>query len=412
LNRVVVTGMGAVTPIGLGIQEYWHNLIAGRCGVDKITLFDASNLPCRIGAEVKNFSPADFMPAKLARETDRFIHFALAAAQMAAADSGLDFNREDPYRVGVVFGTAIGGIRTIVEEQAKLSSTTGRLRVSPHFMPKMMTNLAAGQISIFYGIKGPNLTVTTACASGLDAVGCALHILRRGDADVIIAGGAESLYCALVLAGLCSSRAVSVRNDEPQKASRPFDRYRDGMVIGEGAGALVLETLEHAARRNAVIHAEIAGYGNCGDGYHVMAPAPDAHGEIYCMRRALSSAGISPEEIDYINAHATSTVQGDQVETKAIKEVFGSRAYQIPVSSTKGATGHMIGAGGVTELIACIKAIQEGIVPPTINYTEPDPECDLDYVPNESREMPVRVAMSNSFGFGGQNASVVVRKFE
>lgn len=412
LIRVVITGMGAVTPLGLGVQEYWNNLIAGKCGVGEVTLFDASALPCRIGAEVRDFSPADFMPAKLCRETDRFIHFALAAAQMAVADSGLDLNREDPYRVGVVFSTAIGGIRTVTEEQAKLSTGSGKLRVSPHFVPKMMTNMAAGQISIFYGIKGPNLTVTTACAAGLDAVGNAMHILRRGEADVVIAGGAESLYCLLLFAGLCAARAMSVRNDDPQRASRPFDRHRDGMVMGEGGGALVLETLEHATRRGARIFAEVVGYGNCGDGYHVMAPAPDARGEAHCMRRALASAGMTPDDIDYINAHATSTVQGDIVETKAIKEVFGKRAYEIPVSSTKGATGHMIGAGGVTELIACVKAIQEGVVPPTINYTEPDPECDLDYVPNEARRVPVRVAMSNSFGFGGQNASVIVKKFE
>lgn len=408
-DRIVITGMGAVTPLGIGTKAYWEGLIKGECGIEKITLLDASPVQCQIGAEVKNFIPGEFMPAKLVRESDRFIQFALAAVQMAVDDSRIDLSREDPFRVGVVFGTAIGGIITVTGEQTRLLNGS---RISPHFVPKFLTNLASGQVAIRYGIKGPNLTVTTACASGSDAVGNAMHMLKRGEADVVIAGGAESLFCLLMLAGLCSARALSCRNDEPGKASRPFDRDRDGFVMGEGAGVLIVETLEHAVRREAHILAELAGYGRCGDGYHTVVPAPDAAGEIHCMRKALESAGISAEEVDYINAHGTSTVLGDQVETKAIKEVFGPRAYRIPVSSTKGATGHLMGAGGVTELIACVKAIREDLIPPTINYSNPDLECDLDYVPNTARKTTVRVAMSNSFGFGGQNASLLVKRHD
>jgi 3-oxoacyl-[acyl-carrier-protein] synthase II len=410
-ERVVITGAGALTPVGIGIEEYWRNLVAGRGGVGRISRFNPDRLACKIGAEVKGFNPTDYMTPKIVRETDFFIQLALAAAQMALLDSGVDLEKEDPYRVGVVFGTSIGGIVTIVDGQDKMEGRHGSVRISPHFIPKMLTNMAAGQISIHYGLRGPNLTVTTACASGTDAVGNALRLLQRGEADIVIAGGAESLFCALVLAGLYAARAVSTRNDNPDRASRPFDRQRDGMVMGEGAGALILETLEHARRRGAPVLAEPIGYANCGDGYHSMAPAPDGHGEVRCMRKALADAGISPEQVDYINAHGTSTILGDSVETQAIKTVFGSHAYRIPVSSIKGATGHMIAAGGVTELIACVKAIREGVVPPTINQEEPDPECDLDYVPNFAREVKVDIAMNNSFGFGGQNACLVVKKF-
>ncbi len=408
-ERIVITGMGAVTPLGIGVEAYWKSLIGGECGVDAITLFDASSMQCRIGAEVRGFVPEDFMSAKLARENDRFIQFALAAAQMAVEDSRIDLSLEDPYRVGVIFGTAIGGIITITGEQTRLLNGS---RIGPHFVPKFIGNLAAGQVSIHYGIRGPNITVTTACAAGSDAVGTAMHVLKRGDADVAIAGGAESLFCQLIYAGLHAARALSSRNEEPRTASRPFDRDRDGFVVGEGAGVLVLETLDHAVRREAHILAELAGYGQCGDGYHPTMPVSDAAGEKFCMRRALLSAGMSPEEVDYINAHGTSTVLGDRVETMAVKEVFGPRAYRIPVSSTKGATGHLVGAGGATELIACVKAIQESLIPPTINYFNADPECDLDYVPNTARQSKVRVAMSNSFGFGGQNASLLVKEYD
>lgn len=408
-KRMVITGMGAVTPLGIGVEAYWEGLIQGMCGIDRLTLVDASSLRCQIGAEVKHFNPEEFIPAKLVRESDRFIHFALAAVKMALEDSGIDFSQEDLFRVGVVCGTAIGGIATVTGEQTRLLNGA---RISPHFVPKFLTNLAAGQIAIHYKIKGPNLTVTTACASGTDAVGAAMHMLQTGEADVVIAGGSESLFCQLMLAGLCSARALSCRNDQPGQASRPFDRDRDGFVMGEGAGALIIETLEHAVRRGAKVLAELAGYGRCGDGYHTVMPSPDAAGEVYCMQKALESGGIAVEQVDYINAHGTSTILGDQVETMAIKEVFGPLAYRIPISSTKGATGHLMGAGGITELIACVKAIQENMVPPTINYDHPDPACDLDYVPNNARHAAVRVAMSNSFGFGGQNASLLVKKYE
>ncbi len=408
-RRVVVTGMGAITPVGNGAKAFWENLIAGQCGVDRITLFDSSGLPCRIGAEIKNFCITDHIPPKLARETDRFMHFALVTAAEALNGSGLQIGSADPYRVGVVFGTSAGGLTTVTDAQTNFMSKA-RYRVNPHFMSKMLPNLAAGHIAIRHGFKGPSLTIATACATGTDVVGIAMSLLRTGAADVILAGASDSLYCRLVFAGLCSARAMSTRNDEPAKASRPFDRHRDGMVMGEGAGTVVLETLDHASRRNAPIWGELIGYANCGDGFHTMAPQPDGKGEIYCMREALTGAGLGPQEIDYINAHGTSTSQGDRVETLAIKEVFGPRAYQIPVSSIKGATGHMIAAAGIIELIASLKAINQSTIPPTINYDEPDPECDLNYVPNHAQHLSINTVMSNSFGFGGQNASIVVRK--
>lgn len=407
-RRVVLTGMGAVTPLGCGVQNFWSDLIAGRCGVDRITLFDSSNLPSKIGAEVKHFHPTDYLPPKLVRETDRFIHFALVTADQALEESGLDMGSVDPYRVGIVFGTTVGGVTTITEAQTEFASNT-KYRVKPHFMPKMLPNLAAAQIAIRHGIKGLSLTLSTACASGTDVIGIAMSLLQAGAADVIIAGASDSIYCKLVFAGLCSARAMSTRNDEPAKASRPFDRQRDGMVMGEGGGSVVLEGLDHVRKRKARPLAELLGYANCGDGFHTMAPQPDGKGEIYCMRQALKSASLTPDDIDYINAHGTSTPNGDRVETLAIKEVYGDRAYRIPVSSIKGATGHMIAAAGIVELIASTKAIREGIIPPTINYQEKDPECDLHYVPNEAQASPVTTVMSNSFGFGGQNACLIVR---
>ncbi|HAU31954.1 MAG: 3-oxoacyl-[acyl-carrier-protein] synthase 2 [Desulfotomaculum sp. 46_296] len=409
-QRVVITGMGAVTPIGIGLEEYWENLKNGKGGVGMITRFDTTGLPCRIGAEVKGFVAEDFMPKKLVRETELFMQFSLASVKMALEHSGINLEEEDPFRVGIILGTAFGGIPAITEAQDKISRT-GTVRMSPHFIPRMLGNIAATHAAIIYGFKGPALTVSTACASGGDAAGLADMLLRQGEADVIIAVGAESLFCALVICGLYAARAASVRNDEPEKACRPFDLKRDGLVLGEGAGAVVMETLDHAMKRGAPVQAEVLGYANLGEGYHTTAPAPDGFGEIRCMRMALEKAQVAPEEIDYINAHGTSTPLGDRVETMSIKSVFGACAGMIPVSSCKGATGHLVGAGGITELIACVKAIQEGIVPPTINYEEPDPECDLDYVPNRAREARVITAMSNSFGFGGQNACLVVREF-
>ncbi len=409
-QRVVITGMGAVTPIGIGLEKYWKNLKNGKCGVGLITRFDASGLPCRIGAEVKDFAAEDFMPKKLVRETESFMHFGLASVRMALEHSGLGLEKEDPFRVGIVLGTAFGGVPAITEAQDKISRT-GAVRMSPHFIPRMLGNIAATHAAIIYGFKGPALTVSTACASGGDAAGLAAMLLGQDEADVIFAVGAESLFCEVVIGGLYAARAASVRNDEPEKASRPFDLKRDGLVLGEGAGTVVMETLKHAVKRDAPVQAEVLGYANLGEGYHTTAPAPGGCGEIRCMRMALEKAQVAPEEIDYINAHGTSTLLGDRVETMSIKSVFGAHAGKIPVSSCKGATGHLIGAGGITELIACVKAIQEGIVPPTINYEEPDPECDLDYVPNQARKVSIKTAMSNSFGFGGQNACLVVRQF-
>jgi 3-oxoacyl-[acyl-carrier-protein] synthase II len=409
--RTVVTGMGVLTPIGNRVEDFWKNLIEGRCGVGEVTHFDCSGLPSKIGAEVKNFSASDHFSEKLVRQTDRFIQLGMVASDMAIRESGLNMDEEDPYRTGVVFGTTAGGVLSVIDAQTKFI-TNSKTRVSPHFMPRMLPNLVASQVAIRHGMRGSSITISTACASGTDAVGVGTNLLRSGDADVIVAGATESLYCLLVFAGLCAAKAMSTRNGKPGTASRPFDLNRDGFVMGEGSGAVVLETLDHARKRNAPILAEVLGYANCGDGFHVMAPRPDGEGEAYCMRRTLSKAGIRPEDVDYINAHGTSTPLGDKVETLAIKQVFGRGAYEIPVSSIKGATGHLIAAAGITELVACVKIIQEGIIPPTINLTDPDPECDLDYVPNHARRMPVRTILSNSFGFGGQNASLVLRRFE
>lgn len=407
-ERVVITGMGAITPIGLSVDDYWRNLLEGKSGTGLITRFDTDNLPVKIGAEVKNFHPEDFLTKKLIKETDIFMQYAFAAAEEVLRDSNLI---GEPERIGVVAGTALGAITTVVNTQEQID-LTGSYRLRPHLVPKMLSNIAAARIGIAYGLKGPSLTVSTACSSGADAVGLAAMLLRQGDADAVVAVGAESVFCLPLVYGLYAARAVSTRNERPEKASRPFDCQRDGMVMGEGAGAVVLETLSHAGRRKARIRAELISYASLGESYHTTSPDPSGQGEILCMERALQKAGISPEDVDYINAHGTSTKLGDKVETLAIKSVFGPRACHIPVSSTKGATGHLMGAGGITELIACVKAIEEGIVPPTINYEEPDPECDLDYVPNKPRREKIRVAMSNSFGFGGQNACLVVREYK
>jgi len=406
-ERIAVTGMGAVTPLGIGIQDYWRRLLKGDSGISLISRFNTDNLPVKIAAEVKDFSATDFLPKKLVRETDIFMHFALVAAEEALADSKPQAN---PERIAIVLGTALAGISTIAQNQEQLSRSDS-LKISPHFVPKVLGNIAAAQIAIAHGIKGPSFAVNTACSSGADAIGLAAMLLHLREADTVIVVGAESILCTLMDAGLAAARALSTRNDNPAKASRPFDLNRDGFVMGEGAGAVVLETVKQARNRGADIKAELLGYASCIDGYHVTAPDPSGHGEIYCMRQALAKANLTPAAVDYINAHGTSTKLGDEVETKAIKAVFGDRAKEIPVSSTKGATGHLMGAGGVTEFIACIQAVREGIVPPTLNYEEPDPLCDLDYVPNEARRVDVKVAMSNSFGFGGQNACLLVGRY-
>jgi len=409
-KRVVVTGMGAITPVGHGVEAFWENLIAGRSGVDLITLFDCSALSSKIAGEVKGFCATDYdISPKLARETDRFIQFALVAASEAIKESGLEPGLVDPYRVGVVLGTTMGGLATITEAQTQLLGRP-KSRVTPHLLPKMLPNLATAQVGIRHGLKGPCLTVSTACASGTDAVGIGASFLRSGMADAILAGGADSLFCQLIVGSLCSARALSTRNERPSGASRPFDLLRDGFVMGEGAGFLVLETFEHAQRRNGPIWGEVIGYANCGDSFHTTAPQPEGKGEIYCVRQALASAGLTPDQIDYVSAHGTATPEGDRVETLAMKEVFGPRAYELPISSIKGATGHMMAAAGIVELIASLKGIREGIVPPTINYENPDPDCDLNYVPNQAQRVAVKTVLSNSFGFGGQNASIVVRE--
>jgi 3-oxoacyl-[acyl-carrier-protein] synthase II len=399
-----ITGMGAVTPVGIGVSDYWRSLLEGVSGTGYITRFDAANLPVKIAAEVKAFSATDYLPRKLVRETDIFMHFALIAAQEALAESRLE---ADPERIGIVVGTCFSGISTTTGTQALYSTDPG-MKISPHFVPKVLGNIAAAQIAIAHGLRGPSLTVNTACSSGADAIGLAALLLQADEADAVVVVGAESILCPIMVAGLAQARALSTRNDDPGTASRPFDLDRDGFVIGEGAGALVLEQGERARSRGADLKAELLGHASCTDAYHVTAPEPSGRGEALCMRRALAKAGLEPDAVDYVNAHGTSTRVGDQIETAALKEVFGDHAGRMPVSSTKGATGHMIGAGGITELIACVQAIREGWIPPTLNYQTPDPSCDLDYVPNLARQAEVKIAMSNSFGFGGQNASVLV----
>lgn len=409
-ERLVITGMGAVTPIGIGVENYWNNLIAGKCGVERITRFDPEESPVKIAAQVKDFNPDDFMSKKQSREMDLFMQYGYAAAEQALADAGIKEGSVPAHRMGVVVGTAMAGVSIISETQDGLS-TGAHKKVSPRFVPKFIGNIAAAQIAIAKGYHGPSLTVSTACSSGADAISTAAMLLLAGEADAITVVGAEASLCPVVVAGLASAHALSTNNDDPQTASRPFDKTRDGFVFGEGGGAILLETEEHALKRGADIKAELLGFANCTDGYHVTAPHPDGIGAVACMENAILKAGIAREQIDYINTHGTSTPMGDAIETKAIKKLFGEHAYKMAVTSTKGATGHMMGAGGVTETIACIKAIQEGIVPPTLNLNTPDEECDLDYVPNRAEKRSVQYAMTNAFGFGGQNSSLVVGKY-
>ncbi|MFC4811344.1 beta-ketoacyl-ACP synthase II [Paenibacillus sp. GCM10023250] len=406
--RIAVTGMGAVTPLGIGVEAYWSGLKAGRSGIGAIERFDAEQLPVRIAAEVKPFDPADYMPRKLAQQTDIFMQFALIAAEEALAQSRIQAR---PERVAVVLGTALAGIFTATQAQ-EAATRSGSYRVSPHLVTKMLGNIAAAHIGIAHDFRGPGYTLNTACSSGADAVGLGAMLLQSGQADAVVAVGAESILCALMDAGLAASRALSTRNADPARASRPFDLNRDGFVMGEGGGAVVLETVDAAERRGAHVYAELLGYANTTDAYHVTSSEPNGRGEIDCMRLALERAGLTPADIDYVNAHGTSTPLGDRIETRALNTVFGERAGGVPVSSIKGATGHLMGAGGVTELITCIQAIREGVLPPTLNYETPDPECDLDCVPNVARQATVRRAMSNSFGFGGQNASLIVGAYD
>ena len=407
-NRLVITGMGAVTPIGIGVSAYWDALTAGRCGIGRITRFDASALPVQIAAELKDFDPAEHMPKTLARTMDPFMQFAFVAAQEALADSGLDIEPEAE-RIGITMGTAMSGVTTIAHTQEEYD---GGRRVGPRFVPMAIGNIAAAQIAIARGIRGPSLTLNTACSAGGDAILTAATLLLAGEADAMLAVGGESILCPIVVSGLSQAKALSRRNDDPETACRPFDAGRDGFVIGEGGGALVIETEAHALARGAHIYAELAGWANTSDAHHVTAPCPDGAGAARCMKLALQKAGMQPSDIGYINAHGTSTPLGDKAETLAVKSVFGGRESAPPVSSTKSATGHLMGAGGLTETIACIKAIETGILPPTLHLATPDPDCDLDYVPNTARRADIRAAMSNSLGFGGQNSSIIVSQYQ
>ncbi|MBT9172973.1 MAG: 3-oxoacyl-(acyl-carrier-protein) synthase 2 [Syntrophomonadaceae bacterium] len=407
-RRVVVTGLGVISPVGIGKESFWNSLCAGKSGVSRFTRFNVEDYPTQIGAEVRDFEPHDYIEKKDLRRMDRFGQFAVAAARMALEDARLngDFDSE---RAGVSIGSGIGGIITI-EEQIKVLNEKGVRRVSPFFVPMLIANMASGYVSMEFGLKGPNTTLVTACATGTHSLGEAFRSIQRGDADLMIAGGSEAAFTPVAFAGFCAMRAMSTRNDEPERASRPFDRDRDGFVMGEGAGVLVLELLEHAMRRGARIYAEICGYGLSGDAYHVTAPEPDGSGAIRCMTMALHDAGLNPSEIDYINAHGTSTDLNDRTETLAIKAVFGEHAYRLAVSSTKSMIGHLLGAAGGVEAIASVLSIDTGVITPTVNYENKDPECDLDYVPNRARERRIFAAMSNSFGFGGTNASLVFKK--
>ncbi|MCI5731047.1 MAG: beta-ketoacyl-ACP synthase II [Eubacterium sp.] len=409
-SRLVITGMGAVTPIGIGVENYWNNLVAGKCGVEKITRFDTADLPVKIAAEVKDFETEKFMPKKLTREMDVYMQYGYAAAMEAIEQAGEP--AASPERMGIVVGTALGGISPIAETQDGISKGEHK-KVSPRFVPKIIGNEAAAQVAIAKGYRGPSLTVSTACSSGGDAISTACMLLMSGQADAVLAMGTESALSPLFILGLTSAHALSTNNDNPQGASRPFDKDRDGFVIGEGGGALVIETEENAKKRGATILAELAGFSNCTDGYHVTSPHPEGIGALFCMEKAIEHAGLSASDVDYINTHGTSTGVGDPIETQAIAELFGEHAKEMAVTSTKGATGHMMGAGGITEAITCIQCIRTGVVPPTLNLEEPDEKCaPLNYVPGNAIEKKVKVAMSNSFGFGGQNSSVIFKEFE
>ena len=410
-RRVVITGLGTVTPLGNNVEVFWKNLLAGQCGVSRISAFDSAAFDTQIAAEVRDFDPAAAFPSpKEARRTDRFSQFGIHAAWQALKDSGLELEKTDRDNIGVFIGSGIGGLRTTTE-QHKILLDRGPGRLSPFMIPMLISNMASGMFSMFHQLRGPNFATCSACATANHAIGEAWRTIKMGDATVMFAGGAEATIVPIGIGGFCAMKAMSTRNDDPLHASRPFDRERDGFVMGEGAGVLVLEELEHARARGARIYAELAGYGNTADAYHLTAPAPNGEGAARCMRIALRNAGLNPEDVSYINAHGTSTPQGDIAETEAIKTVWGPHASKLAVSSTKGATGHMLGAAGAVEMVVCTKAIETDSVPPTINYETPDPQCDLDYVPRTARQMKVRAAVNNSFGFGGHNASMVAKTF-
>ena len=410
-RRVVITGMGLVTPLGIGVKPTWASVCAGQSGIGEITRFDCSAYATKIAAEVKDFKPQDFMPKKDARRVEPFIAYALAATRMAIEDSGLVIDSSNETRVGVITGCGLGGLR-FMEDTVLRVSQEGPRRVSPFFIPMMIGNMAPGLISVHFGARGPNSSLATACAAGAHAVGNSYRLIQNGTADAMITGGTEGVISPSCIAGFNSMKALSTRNDEPQKASRPFDKDRDGFVVGEGGGILIIEALDHAIARNAPIYAEISGYGMSGDGYHMTSPPPDGNGAVRCMAAALEDAGIDGDQIDYINAHGTSTPLNDLYETRAIKTVFKEYAYSLPVSSTKSMTGHLLGGAGGIEMVFTALSIYEDIIPPTINYENQDEDCDLDYVPNTARSTKVEYAMTNSFGFGGTNATLILKKYK
>ncbi|HEY61878.1 MAG TPA: beta-ketoacyl-ACP synthase II [Anaerolineae bacterium] len=410
-KRVVITGVGCISPVGNDVKTSWENVIKGKSGVGMITHFDTSDYKTKIAAEVKNFDAIGFLGKKDARRMDPVTKFAIGASKQAIEDAKLVIDDTNRDRIGVIVGTGIGGLTTMYRQMQVLQDR-GPKKVSPFLVPMMLPDTTPGLIAIYFGLRGTNMAIVTACATGTNVIGEATEMIRRGQIDVALAGGTEAAIVPLAIAGLNVAGALSTRNDEPEKASRPFDKNRKGFVMGEGAAILVLESLENAQKRGAQILAEVSGYGSTNDAYHISAPAVDGSGAVRCMQEALENAGLLPEDIHYINAHGTSTTLNDKSETAAIKKVFGDYAYQIPVSSTKSMTGHLLGATGALEAIFCVKALQEGILPPTINYETPDPECDLDYVPNVARKVNIKHAMSNSFGFGGHNATLILSKFD
>lgn len=410
MKRVVITGLGAVTPVGNDVPAMWSALVAGTSGIGKITCFDASAFASQIDAEVKGFDPAQYLSPKEIKRTERFTQFAIASAKQAVTDAGLSIEREDPFRCGAIIGSGMGSMR-LIEEQHSVYLSKGPGKITPFMIPMIICNMAPGHVAIDLGFKGPNFCTTTACASGTHGVGEAFRIIQRGAADVMLGGGTESCITPMSVGGFCALMALSRRNDDPARASRPFDKERDGFVIGEGAGILVLEELEHAKKRGARIYAEMVGYGLTADAYHMTAPDPEGAGAAKAMAMALQDAQLRPEQITYINAHGTSTELNDKIETLAIKKTFGDAAKRAAISSTKSMTGHLIGAAGGVEAIVSVLAIRDGVMPPTINYEHPDPECDLDYIPNRARRAPVEAALSNSLGFGGHNATVIFKAF-
>jgi 3-oxoacyl-[acyl-carrier-protein] synthase II len=411
-RRVVITGLGVVTPIGLNVADFWKNALAGKSGAGPITAFDATGYDTRIACEVKNFDPLQFIDRKSVNRMDLFTQYAMACAEMAVKDAAIDFEKVDKDRVGVVFGSGIGGMRTWERQMQTVFESGGPHRISPFFVPMMIADIAAGYISMRFNARGPNYATTSACATSSHAIADAFMLIQRGNADIIFSGGSEAAVAPMGVGGFNAMKALSTRNDEPEKASRPFDAGRDGFVMGEGAGMMVLEEFEHAARRGARIYAEVVGIGMTADAYHITAPAPGGEGAIRSMKLSLHDAGVRPDEVDYINAHGTSTPFNDRSETQAIKSVFGEHAYRLHISSTKSMTGHLLGAAGAVEAVVCALTIRDGIIPPTINYDVPDPECDLNYVPNTAVKKDVRIALSNTFGFGGHNASLLFRKVD